>query len=605
MRPPADPVKAPRWHADDGHGTFGSWQPGTALGEPPPDARRLRRAKRSRIVADTARIAADPRPFDEPTQVQHLATCLRWILPSAFVFGSIEMVLAALLARPTALVAGGAVFAYGLWLLWFRHRMPRWPVASAAHRLAGSCLVVLVGSGLLQPLRGEALALGVLIPIAISLPLIERTAMRRLLVLGWAVGVAGVVGSELFPNLGGLPPGVTTAMRVAGVGIILALVLVLFEQVYRRLSDAAGELASLAAMSSELAGTLDPLTVGDVMARRIAVAVGAEEAGICYWDRKRDAVLTYGYFPKEQRDDVELEYLLADYPETRRVLDTCQASLISDADPTADPNELRYLATIGQHALAMIPLVAKGRALGVLELAASDARHFDARRMALATTLAAEASLALENAVLHQELRGLAYQDPLTGLANRALLRQRAEAAIGRVRTAEDGLVALLYLDLDDLKVVNDTLGHGGGDDLLMAAGERIRAAIRTGDLAARLGGDEFAVLLEGLTDEQHAVDVGERIVSSLAEPFAIEGTDVRSGGSLGVAYAPFDVADPSRAAEELLDRADEAMYAAKRGGKGRVEVAEGETTDGAWSSAHDPDRIARRAGARVRERVA
>jgi diguanylate cyclase (GGDEF)-like protein len=438
--------------------------------------------------------------------------------------------------------------------------------------------------------------------------------MRRLLILGWVVGMAGVLGSELFPNLSGLPPGVIACLRVTGVGLVLAVVLMLTEQVYRRLSDTAGELASLAAMSSELARTLDPLKVGDVTARRVAQAVGADEAGICYWDRKRDAVLTYGYYPEEERSDVDAEYRLADYPETRRVLETLTSVIVADTDPNADPSELAYLGTIGQRSLAMIPLIAKGRALGVLELSSVDPDRFDERRMALATTLAGEASLALENALLHEELRGHAYHDPLTGLANRLLLRQRTEGAIGKVRTRQDGIVALLYLDLDDLKVVNDTLGHSGGDDLLVAAGERIRASIRAGDLAARLGGDEFAVLLEGLGDERHAVEVGERIVASLAEAFSIEGTDVRSGGSLGVAFAPFDAPDASRAAEELLDRADEAMYAAKRGGKGRVEVARGSDVpggpggtapDGPWSTAHDPDRIAGRAGALPQRRIA
>jgi diguanylate cyclase (GGDEF)-like protein len=276
------------------------------------------------------------------------------------------------------------------------------------------------------------------------------------------------------------------------------------------------------------------------------------------------------------------------------------STVISDEDPAADPAELRYMASIGQRSMAMLPLISKGRSIGALELSARDPRHFDARRLRVAERLAGEAALALENAFLHAELRELAYHDPLTGLANRTLLRERTEAAIDRAGTG--GSVALLYLDLDDLKVVNDTLGHAGGDDLLVAAGQRIRAAIRPDDLAARLGGDEFAVLLEGLADDAAAIAIGERVVAALAQPFSIEGATVHSGGSLGLAILQAGARDTARGAEDLLDRADAAMYRAKRGGKGRLEVAgERDVTDAAaWSFAHDPERVAQRA-----ERVA
>jgi diguanylate cyclase (GGDEF)-like protein len=541
----------------------------------------------------------DRRPLDEPSQIGHLRSFVRSIALAAWVFGGAETALAVASGRPTALVAGGSIVAFGIYLLWFRRRLARRTAAASAHELAGATMVVIVGSGLLQPLHGESLALAALIPVAIALPFVERTAMRRLIVLGWGVGIAGIVGAEAFPNLSGLPPVAITPLRIGAVAIILGLVLLLIEQVWRRLSDAAGELASLAGMSSELTRTLDPLAMGDVIARRIAEAVAADEAGICYWDRDRDALLTYGYYPPADRDDVETIYQLTDYPATRAVLEEARAAVISADDPAADPSELRYLASIGQRALAMLPLVSKGRAIGVLELSASDPDHFAPRRLRVAERLAAEAALALENALLHAELRELAYHDPLTGLANRTLLRQRAEAAIARARSTDEGVVALLYLDLDDLKVVNDTLGHGGGDDLLVAAGERIRASIRPTDLAARLGGDEFAVLLEGLLSEHLAVDIGERIVAALAEPFSIEGVTVTSGASLGVAFAGFSAADPGRTSEELLDRADAAMYRAKRSGKGRVEVAgdADSTGTGTWSSAHDPERVARRAG--------
>jgi nitrate reductase gamma subunit len=227
----------------------------------------------------------DRRPLDEPSQIGHLRSFVRSIALAAWVFGGAETTLAVASGRPTALVAGGSIVAFGIYLLWFRRRLARRTAAASAHELAGATMVVIVGSGLLQPLHGESLALAALIPVAIALPFVERTAMRRLIVLGWGVGIAGIVGAEAFPNLSGLPPVAITPLRIGAVAIILGLVLLLIEQVWRRLSDAAGELASLAGMSSELTRTLDPLAMGDVIARRIAEAVAADEAGLCYWDR--------------------------------------------------------------------------------------------------------------------------------------------------------------------------------------------------------------------------------------------------------------------------------------------------------------------------------
>ncbi len=163
------------------------------------------------------------------------------------------------------------------------------------------------------------------------------------------------------------------------------------------------------------------------------------------------------------------------------------------------------------------------------------------------------------------ELRRMALHDSLTGLANRALLHDRLEQAI-RLAARTGSRAALLLLDLDRFKEVNDTLGHQVGDILLQQIGPRLEGALRRSDTLARLGGDEFALVLPEVT-EQTACAVAERIVGLFRRPFAIETLELELGVSIGVAYYPVH---GDRAAD-LLQRADVAMYSAKRGQTGFV----------------------------------
>ena len=154
-----------------------------------------------------------------------------------------------------------------------------------------------------------------------------------------------------------------------------------------------------------------------------------------------------------------------------------------------------------------------------------------------------------------------ATHDQLTGLANRRLFHRRWEQTL----STAGGPSALLYVDLDGFKPVNDSLGHDAGDTLLVGVAGRLRLMVRAGDVVARLGGDEFAVILPW-TDEPTAAEVAERIVAALAEPFLVDGRPVYIGASVGVAAAP-PGADP----DTELRRADGAMYAAKTAGRGRA----------------------------------
>jgi len=173
-----------------------------------------------------------------------------------------------------------------------------------------------------------------------------------------------------------------------------------------------------------------------------------------------------------------------------------------------------------------------------------------------------------ERSTLERALAFQALHDPLTGLANRTLFIDRVEHALAKCNRRR-GAVAVLFIDLDDFKKINDAHGHGIGDNLLAAAAERLGARLRSGDTAARLGGDEFAVLLEEIHDEEVAREIASRIVVSLQQPFILGDVEACISASVGIAMGA--AGELSRG--ELLRNADLAMYVAKANGKRRCEM--------------------------------
>ena len=224
----------------------------------------------------------------------------------------------------------------------------------------------------------------------------------------------------------------------------------------------------------------------------------------------------------------------------------------------------------------VVPLLGDTRLVGMLIVGArgGDVSTFGPEDGRLLETFAAHASVLLENdrleesvarlRDLQEELTHQAYHDSLTGLPNRARLTESLAEMLRDTRRT----LALLFLDLDDFKTVNDTLGHAVGDELLVQVADRIRSSIRPGDLPTRLGGDEFAVIVRDV-DPASAEDVADRLVEAFRLPFAIAGREIFVRGSVGIAFAQPGV----RTANELLRRADVAMYNAKESGKGSRSV--------------------------------
>ena len=168
-----------------------------------------------------------------------------------------------------------------------------------------------------------------------------------------------------------------------------------------------------------------------------------------------------------------------------------------------------------------------------------------------------------------EQIRVLAYHDTLTGLPNRRLFADRLSVAVAQTERAGDK-IGILFVDLDHLKVINDSLGHTYGDLLLQAVAERLRQSVREGDTVARLAGDEFTILLPGISGAKDAVNVAEKILNSVRQPFRFGDEKIRTSCSIGVSICPED----GRDAETLLKSADSAMYRAKKSGRNTYVLA-------------------------------
>ena len=226
-----------------------------------------------------------------------------------------------------------------------------------------------------------------------------------------------------------------------------------------------------------------------------------------------------------------------------------------------------YLAERDVHDALITTLHRESQTFGLLLVGnrAGDVSTFSSDDRTLFETFAGHAGVLLENDRVKEQLRYQAFHDALTGLPNRTLFTERVAEAL---EAGPDG-TTVLFVDLDDFKSINDTLGHSAGDELLVAVAERVRACVRPGDLAARLGGDEFGILLERGDDADDRT--AARLVDAMHTPFVLHGREMAVHASIGIASG----STGARTADELLSNADVAMYSAKAAGKRRYAVYE------------------------------
>jgi diguanylate cyclase (GGDEF)-like protein len=330
----------------------------------------------------------------------------------------------------------------------------------------------------------------------------------------------------------------------------------------RELRNRRVDLQSLVDISSRLDAVTDPVVQSrlllDGLAERFGfergIVVGATDGQAIVLASKGTAALPTTAMPADHV--IERAWNERDVLPVRRF------------DPERNP--LLALAFEDCRNLLVAPMLADGRAMGAIILAHRSRNGFGVERRItnVLGQLCSMAALNLRNAVLLRHVQDLAERDSLTGAANRRMFNltlERILAAVPRPAAgAEDGMTAVLFIDLDGFKVINDTLGHASGDALLVAVTERIAGSVRETDLVARLGGDEFAVLTDDSTDLRRSVAMAERLVRDLRAPYLIDGNHVMVTASIGIAGAR----DEGATASDVVRNADLAMYMAKANGK-------------------------------------
>jgi diguanylate cyclase (GGDEF)-like protein len=252
-----------------------------------------------------------------------------------------------------------------------------------------------------------------------------------------------------------------------------------------------------------------------------------------------------------------------------RVLAAAEPSWVPDI--SLDPDFLRSAAAeqLGFKAAAAFPVLLGAEVTAVLEFFAYRPLEPDDALLRLMARIGTQLGRVVERTRTEDRLIHDAFHDPLTGLPNRALFGERLADAVSHHRRHRDEDFAVLFIDVDDFKRVNDTLGHGAGDDLIVQVASRLKACLRQEDTLARMGGDEFTVLLRNAADVHDAQHVAEVLISALEKPFTIGSEELFVTVSIGIAAG-------SRRAEsvdDLLQLADFAMYQAKSLGKGRYVI--------------------------------
>ena len=308
------------------------------------------------------------------------------------------------------------------------------------------------------------------------------------------------------------------------------------------------------------------------LADAVSLVVDCDRVGVCLWDAargelvRRAVTIHDGAVDEEPRVWNPIPGSVLD----RLVKGSSSAPLFVD-EAVEDRRLQDMLRELGLAAAMLVPLLAGDSFLGLLIVSVFD----DPDRLRPTPDLlnrlsgvAAQATTALQNGRLLDEMTHQALHDQLTGLANRVQFTDQLRGAIERARE-ELHPITLLYMDLDGFKPVNDEFGHDVGDQLLVAVAKRLVACTRSEDTVARLGGDEFAVLIDSHTAPGDAEEVSDRLASSLAQPFMIDGHPLRLGVSIGRAVFPIDADDP----DGLLRSADAAMFDVKRSSRALAPV--------------------------------
>jgi diguanylate cyclase (GGDEF)-like protein/PAS domain S-box-containing protein len=243
-------------------------------------------------------------------------------------------------------------------------------------------------------------------------------------------------------------------------------------------------------------------------------------------------------------------------------------AVVSDWDLETRFSRSRVLTDRGARSGLTVVIEGRDGPFGALGFHSTSLREFKTGDVDFVQALANVLGDVVERELTNDDIRHRALHDPLTGLPNRILFLDRLQQATERLRRHPDSLTAILALDLDSFKLVNDSLGHKAGDELLAAAAPRLKQAVRSSDTVARFGGDEFGILLEDIDGEQGAIDMAQRVAATFTRPFVLDGDEHFVTTSIGIALA-----GGGELAEDLVRDADAAMHRAKERGRARYEL--------------------------------
>jgi diguanylate cyclase (GGDEF)-like protein len=347
---------------------------------------------------------------------------------------------------------------------------------------------------------------------------------------------------------------------------------------------------ALGEAGSAISSALDLNTVLNQIAEHMCIALDTTSSYICSWNGENLTSTVVAEFlgehsvPKERSSDLGQSY--RDEDDVKFI--KCMLEGLADISQVDDPDitkiEKEHLTKYGAKTVLYIPLRIRGDLVAIAELWESrQKREFTQEEIYLATSIAQQAAIAIQNAQLYEQtveeinfrkriekkLFHDAFHDELTGLPNRALLMDRLEQTLARSRRRKDYGYGVLFIDLDRFKIVNDSLGHSVGDELLRAVSKRISSLIRETDTFARIGGDEFSILLEEINGPTDVIHLASRILDGLNGPFNLSDNTIYIAASIGLTIGD----DHYQSPEELLRDADIALFRAKAQGKNRYAV--------------------------------
>ncbi len=484
---------------------------------------------------------------DRHPDIAELRRLLHILVVLAIGFGAFSLIVGLEASDPGATRAGMLLVAIGLLYALILLRIDRVRVGVTVGATTSTLVAAGIALTVVEPIY-SVFAIVPLLAVGVALPYLRGRVLGTIMIVAWVVAFGINVLLETSTTVSLLSPEAQAVFRFGG---FLGAIGVFLLQLWR--------------FSSRLHAALDQATSAERSRADSETRYGAlvdRLAGVVYMSSRGADTPTYYVSPQiEAMMGYTPDEWLAGSEEWTPGYGLWASRIHPQDRERVLAERADRLTVANSHTWEYRLLTRDGRELWVRDDKTVVQRHADGTpKLVQGLMVDITAQKRLEAQLSHQ-----AFHDALTGLPNRTYFTEQVTAAIARARRSGQGLV-VVYLDLDDFKVVNDTFGHGVGDRLLVEVARRLRATIRASDLAARVGGDEFNLLLEGFTDEIAADDMVRRLLVVLSEPYIFENDDVRIRATAGIA----GLGSADYTVEDLQRNADAALYEAKAEGKSR-----------------------------------